>query len=107
MNFTGCTEREWKENVEYFRSQGWTFERWYDYGHAYGLGKRAARNVWNRFASGDKVQEASELIRNRNEALERYGIDSKEFKEAQEEVNRNAYRFSYAEQQEAIRRNLF
>lgn len=49
MNYTGCTEREWKENVEYFKAHGWTFDKWFDYGHAYGLKKRQAREIWNRF----------------------------------------------------------
>ena len=49
MNYTGCTEKEWKANVEYFKAQGWSFEKWFDYGHAYGMKKRAAREIWNRY----------------------------------------------------------
>lgn len=49
MNYTGCTEKEMKENVEYFKAQGWTFEMWYNYGHAYGYKKREARKFWEKY----------------------------------------------------------
>lgn len=38
--------KELKASAQWYKEHGWTFEDWYDYGHAYGAKKRIAKQVW-------------------------------------------------------------
>lgn len=39
--------KELKESARWYKAHGYSFEEWYECGHAYGCKKREARKIWN------------------------------------------------------------